>query len=114
MDLDGTICSLRQSTQSYDEVKPIPGAIAALKKLKEEGHEIIIYTARNMKTYQGNTGKAVANIGGMTIDWLRKYQVPYDEIIFGKPQGDLYIDDLAIPFTDWNLVMSHSKLKVCT
>jgi capsule biosynthesis phosphatase len=105
VDLDGTICHLRHQDESYSQVQPVPGAVASLKRLKEEGHEIIIYTARNMKTQQGNTGKVIANIGSTTMDWLKKHQVPYDEIIFGKPYGDLYIDDLAVPFTNWEDVM---------
>lgn len=109
VDLDGTICEIREGNQQYSDVEPIPGAIESLKLLKKAGHDIIIYTARNMKTYNGNTGKVIANIGLITLCWLEKYKVPYDEIVFGKPQGDLYIDDLAIPFENWKDVLD----KVC-
>jgi capsule biosynthesis phosphatase len=106
VDLDGTICHLKHQDESYSQVQPIPGAVTALRRLKEEGHEIIIYTARNMKTFNGNTGKVIANIGAITMDWLNKHQVPHDEIVFGKPYGDLYIDDLALAFTNWEDMMS--------
>jgi len=31
----------------------------------------------------------------MTEEWLKKYDVPYDELIVGKPQGHVYYDDRA-------------------
>ncbi|XOK62937.1 capsular biosynthesis protein [Paenibacillus elgii] len=106
VDLDGTICELKRPEQSYGDVLPLPGAVAALQRLKAEGHEIIIHTARNMKTQGGNAGKAVAHIGALTLTWLEKHEVPYDEIVFGKPYGHVYIDDLAMTFRDWPSVMT--------
>jgi hypothetical protein len=32
----------------------------------------------------------------ITCDTLEKYEIPYDEIYFGKPYADFYIDDLAV------------------
>ena len=60
------------------------------------GNTIIIYTARRMRTYQGNLGKVNADIGKITFDSLEKFNIPYDEIFFGKPNADFYIDDLPI------------------
>ncbi len=102
VDLDGTVCELKRTNQSYEEVAPIPGAASTLRRWKKEGHAIIIHTARNMRTANGNVGVAVANIGKITLEWLELHGVPYDEIVFGKPQGDIYIDDLAYRFQDWN------------
>lgn len=101
IDLDGTICSLKQEGQSYEDVVPLPGAVAALRRMKAEGHEVIIYTARNMRTREGNTGKVVASVGKLTLDWLEHYGIPYDEIVFGKPYGHIYIDDLGYGFSGW-------------
>ena len=50
IDLDGTICELKKPNQRYEDVLPKDGAIQIINQLKKEGHEIIIYTARNMKT----------------------------------------------------------------
>ena len=30
------------------------------------------------------------------MECLKKWGVPYDEIVFGKPWGQFYIDDLAV------------------
>ena len=49
-----------------------------------------------MKTHNGNVGKLLADIGIITFETLKKFDIPYDEIYFGKPYADLYIDDLAI------------------
>ena len=49
-----------------------------------------------MKTFSGNTGKVLQNVGKITFDTLEKFDIPYDEIYFGKPQADFYIDDLAV------------------
>ncbi|MCK6259420.1 HAD hydrolase family protein [Fictibacillus sp. KIGAM418] len=101
IDLDGTLCELRQSHMTYSELEPLPGAIEGVKQLKNQGHEIIIHTARNMKTQHGNVGKVIANVGKQTLDWLDRYEIPYDEVVFGKPYGEVYIDDLALSFKNW-------------
>jgi len=101
IDLDGTICELKRSNQSYAEVKLLPGAVKQLRALKAAGHIVIIQTARYMRTSQGNQGKLMAEVGKITLDWLSRHHVPYDEIYFGKPYGDVYIDDLAYHFITW-------------
>ena len=105
VDLDGTICNLKDpnlSFEAYAHVKPLPGAVETLRKLKREGHYIIVHTSRHMKTCEGDVGMVKRRIGRLTIDWLSQYSVPYDEIHFGKPYGDVYIDDLAITFQGWD------------
>ena len=49
-----------------------------------------------MRTHSGNVGKINADVGKITFDTLDKFDVPYDEIYFGKPYADVYIDDLAL------------------
>lgn len=97
-DIDGTICELKNYIGSYEKVQPLPGIIKLMHKLKSEGHVIILYTARHMKTCQGNTGLVVAKQGRTLLDWLKKYEVPYDELYFGKPYADIYIDDNCLRF----------------
>ena len=47
-----------------------------------------------MKTHSGNIGKINVDIGKITFETLEKFDIPYDEIYFGKPYADFYIDDL--------------------
>jgi capsule biosynthesis phosphatase len=95
-DLDNTLTTYPTIAGDYTTVKPIYKNITLLKKLKSDGHEIIIYTARRMKTHHGNIGKVIKDIASVTIDTLEKFNIEYDELIFGKPIADIYIDDRAI------------------
>lgn len=100
-DLDNTLTTYPEVDGDYSTVKPIEKNIRTLRKLKESGHEIIIHTARRMKTHGGNVAKVVADIGRTTIDTLEKFSIPYDELHFGKPYADFYIDDLSVsPYDD--------------
>jgi len=95
-DFDNTLISYPTIPGDYSSVKPITRNINFVKLLKELGHTIIIYTARRMRTHGGNIGAVVADISTVTFDTLKKYDIPYDEVYFGKPYANFYIDDLAI------------------
>ncbi|MCB0395449.1 MAG: capsular biosynthesis protein [Flavobacteriales bacterium] len=119
IDLDGVIAKLKTADESYADLEPVPGAVEKLKQLKDNGHYIIIHTARHMKTCEGNVGKVLMKLGKITLDWLEKHNVPYDEIYFGKPWAEIYIDDNALRFSSWaeingdgsSLPESHEKQK---
>lgn len=85
-DLDGVIASLNSD---YSKCTPIKGAIHTLSQLKESGFTIIIHTGRHILNMD------------VTLDWLKKYKVPYDHIQFGKPVARVYVDDRAIQFKSW-------------
>lgn len=110
VDLDGVICPLKLPHEKYGELKPNWEMVKLLKKFKKEGHYIIISTARHMKTCSNDVGKVIAEIGKITKKWLKKYKVPYDEIYFGKPYGDLYIDDLALTYKSATDLENNLKL----
>jgi capsule biosynthesis phosphatase len=95
-DLDNTLVTFPKVKNDYNTVEPIKKNIDFLNYLKRMGNEIIIYTARRMKTCNGNNGKLLKDIGKITFDTLEKFGINYDEIYFGKPNADFYIDDLAI------------------
>jgi len=111
IDLDGTICTLKQKDETYADVIVKPGAAEFIKKLRSEGHYIIIQTARNMATCESNIGKVIKNIGKVTLEWLENNGVEYDEIFFGKPNANLYIDDRALRFENWKN-MSTEQLEI--
>lgn len=94
-DLDNTLVTFPTIKNDYSSVKPIKKNIDFLKYLKDFGNTIIIYTARRMKTHNGNIGKINSDIGKITFETLDVFNIPYDEIYFGKPYADFYIDDLA-------------------
>jgi len=102
IDIDGVLCSLRREGETYRDVVPIPGAVEKLRALRAAGHVVILFTARHMKTCGGNAGMVVARIGAITLEWLARHEVEYDEIYFGKPWADIYIDDNAMRFQSWD------------
>lgn len=102
IDLDGTICPIKQKEDSYASLVPLPGAKERIQELRKSGHYIIIQTARNMATCDSNMGKVMKNVGKITLEWLEKYDIEYDEIFFGKPNAEIYIDDRAFRFESWN------------
>jgi capsule biosynthesis phosphatase len=95
-DLDNTLVTHPTISGDYTSVLPIQRNIDFLKLLHTLGNIIIIYTARRMKTHKGNVGAIVADVGKITLDTLDKFDIPYDEIYFGKPHANFYIDDLAV------------------
>jgi len=99
-DLDNTLVTFPEIPNDYTTVKPIKKNIDYLKYLKKIGNTIIIYTARKMKSSNSNIGKVNKDIGKITFDTLEKFNIPYDEIYFGKPYADFYIDDLALNVYD--------------
>lgn len=96
-DLDGTVTL--GNTSDYINVLPNLELITSLKKYQQNGFTIVIATARNMRTYEGNVGKINIHTLPTIIEWLNKHDVPYDEIIIGKPwcgNEGFYIDDKSI------------------
>jgi valyl-tRNA synthetase len=53
-----------------------------------------------MNTYKGNIGLVNRDIVAATLAALAEHNVEYDEIYFGKPSADIYIDDKALNFYD--------------
>lgn len=94
-DLDNTLVTPPSIPRDYTTVEPIPHMISLVQRLKREGHTIIIHTARKMLTHGHNLGAAMASVGKLTFETLDRFEIPYDELLFGKPYADLYIDDKA-------------------
>jgi capsule biosynthesis phosphatase len=95
-ELDNTLVTLPTIPGDYSSVKPIFKMVSLLKNLKKLGHIIIIYTARRMNSHKYNVGRVIRDIGLITFQTLEKFNIEYDEIIFGKPIADIYIDDKAL------------------
>lgn len=97
VDLDGTLTLA--NTSDYENVLPRVDVIEKIRDYKKKGFSITISTARNMRTHNGNLGKINIHTLPIITEWLKKHDVPYDEVLVGKPWcGDegFYIDDRAI------------------
>ena len=122
-DLDNTLVTYPEIEGDYTSVRPIQRTINFLNSLHSQGHTIIIHTARRMRTHSGNIGKVQSDIGKITFETLDKFEINYDEIYFGKPYANFYIDDLSLkPFEDleketgfYNIhpeTRSHNKIEI--
>lgn len=98
IDLDGTICT-EEKTYSRSLAKPKEGAIKSINELYDEGHTIVIYSARTWMEFE------------MTTAWLKENKVKYHQLVLGKPIGDVWIDDRAIQFDNWDNVINKLKNK---
>jgi len=99
IDIDGCLCEKKEEGETYSELKPINAIVEKLREYKNKGFYIILYTSRNMNTYDNNLGKINANTAKIILAWLDRYKIPYDEIYFGKPWcgfKGFYIDDETI------------------
>lgn len=83
------------------QVKPFTFAQETIKKLKQEGNEIIIITARWPETN--------CDIQSITLKWLEENNIQYDDIVFNAENKaqvaldkkiDLFIDDSFKNCTD--------------
>ena len=96
-DLDDTLCTTQNG--DYANAQPITEVVEKLREYHRQGFTIVINTSRNMRTYQGNIGAINKNTLPIIIDWLRRHDIPYDELYVGKPwcgfEG-FYVDDRAI------------------
>lgn len=95
-DLDNTLVTYPKVIGDYNTVLPIHDNIKFLRSLYEDGHKIIIYTARRMRTFKSDLSLVKKNIEKLTISQLKKFKIPYHQLILGKPYAHFYIDDLSI------------------
>lgn len=107
-DLDGTICevadpgtygekrSVADILNTILSVKPRKDVIERINRLWGEGHDIIIHTARGMRTFSGDVAAIEMTYRPSTEEWLRNNRVCYNKLIFGKPLGDMYVDDKGL------------------
>ena len=98
-DVDGTLCPIKKKEEEYIDLVPDKEMVEKLKYYKENGAKIVLFSSRNMNSYKGNLGLINANTAVIMQEWLKKWDISYDEILFGKPwpgHKGLYIDDRAV------------------
>ncbi len=98
-DVDGTLCPVKKPDEKYEDLIPYSEIVKKIQDMKKEGARIIICSSRNMRTYENNIGLINANTAPVMIDWLKKWEIPFDEIIFGKPwagKKGFYVDDRTV------------------
>ena len=86
-DIDGTLCQ-KVDNAEYMQAHPLLERIRYVNHLYDNGNYIKLFTARGSTT---------------GIDWyedtqkqLKSWGLRYHELILGKPEADLYVDDRGI------------------
>lgn len=98
-DIDGTICKIKGKGERYEDLVPYPEIVEKMRYYKEQGAKIILYTSRNMNSYNGNLGLINVHTAPVLLEWLKKWGIPYDEIVYGKVwpgHKGFYVDDRTI------------------
>jgi len=99
MDIDGTLCPIKKKDEEYKDLVPFPDMIEKLRECKKDGARIVLYSSRNMNSYNGNIGLINKNTAPVLHEWLAKWDIPYDEIVFGKVwpgHNGFYVDDRSV------------------
>ena len=99
IDIDGTLCPIKSKDEKYEEIVPFPDMIKKIKYYKDKGARIILFTSRNMNSFQGNLGLINKSTAKVLLEWLDKWEIPYDEILYGKPwpgHKGFYVDDRTV------------------
>lgn len=98
-DIDGTLCPIKKKEEKYEDLVPYQNIVEKLRYYKENGAKIILFTSRNMNSYNGNLGLINKYTAEILRDWLKKWDIPYDEILYGKPwpgHKGFYVDDRTV------------------
>lgn len=98
-DIDDTICN--NKNRDYENAIPFKDVIKKINKLHKEGAKITLYTSRGMVSCNGDLDKIIKKNKVILEKWLEKNKVEYDQLMFGKPLGDMYIDDKAMNVRDF-------------
>lgn len=104
IDLDNTLCITENS--KYETSQPIQDRINFVNKLKSEGNHITIWTARGATS--GIDHK------DLTLKQLHEWNIQYDDLLIGKPDYDIYLDDKSFNIDSFYPVpKSRDKSKNC-
>ena len=95
VDIDETIC-FYEGKRRYDLSIPNYENIAKINKLYDEGHTIVFYTARGLKS-----GRGEKHYRPITEQQLKEWGVKYHELCFKGHNGDYFIDDRGINAEDF-------------
>ena len=98
-DIDGTLCPIKRSEEHYEDLAPFRDVVEKLREYHNEGARIVLFTSRNMNSYKGNIGQINKHTARILLDWLERWRIPYDELIYGKPwpgHKGFYVDDRTV------------------
>ncbi len=110
IDIDNTIC--KTFTNNYKNSIPYKKKIKFVNNLHQQGYYIKLFTSRFMGRNKENKNQAKTQGYIFTKKQLNGWGLNYNELIFGKPSFDIYIDDKNLEFkSSWPTILK-KKLKL--
>ena len=106
-DIDGTLCETPSDPDGHNvrywDAQPIPFMVEQVNRLFDDGHKIIMMTARGR-----GSGKDWTDL---TREQLDRWGYKYHEIepMFHKPTADIFIDDKGINVEEWKKTRPKKK-----
>jgi len=94
VDVDDTI--LTTKNRDYENSLPVAPVVDKLREAKAQGWHIILFTARGMGRSNGNISLVKDEVIDEIASFCDKWNVPYDELMVGKPWAAMYVDDKAV------------------
>lgn len=94
MDIDNTISFT--TDRDYANAVPNMPVIKKMRELASQGVNFVLFTARGMVTFEDNIDAAERRHRPQLEEWMKRYNVPYSDIVFGKPFALAIVDDTAI------------------
>ncbi len=69
-----------------------------------------------MNSYNGNLGLINVKTAPILIEWLKKWDIPYDEIVYGKVwpgHNGFYVDDRTVRPNEFLKYSPEELAKIC-
>lgn len=98
-DVDNTL--LHTEGRNYEASTPIKARIEYVNKLYDKGHYIILYTARGKRSG--------IDYSQLTKDQADRFGIKHHEIVMGKLDYDLFVDDKAISVFEFDKIISNNQ-----
>jgi hypothetical protein len=70
--------------------------IELVNSLYDDGHKIVIYTARGMTQFNGNVIEIYGQLYTKTLNNLDEWGLKYHQLVMGKIHYDVLIDDKVL------------------
>lgn len=105
-DIDGTLCDTPNNElgkPDYINAKPLPFMIEQVNRLYNEGHYIIMQTARGKGSGIDHTELTKRQLS----EWGYKYHELFP--MFCKPTADIFVDDKGINSEEWKKLQPKIK-----
>ena len=92
VDFDGTLCPDPRRTQPSSP--PVESVVDALREYHRRGDTIVVTSSRAGEAWAG--GWKTRHAARLITTYLRRYDVPFDEVIVGRPACDVLLDKRAV------------------